>query len=153
MATYFHYRPIALDPGCRGRTLSLVEFLKSVVGKLVTGAVVLAVFAAGFAWYQMDPAERSNVTAGAGRIVGWIALVTAIPWLIFFLVQRVAKMDSNLASGVFVLLLTLLEAAGLAWMFHFSVRGGAGWTFFAVGVVLAGVYNLLMCDWIAERFA
>ncbi|CAN5512712.1 hypothetical protein BH10PLA1_BH10PLA1_18110 [soil metagenome] len=152
MAAIFHYASIVLDPSRRGRTLSVVEFLKSVVGKLVTGAVTLAVFAAGFAWYRMDEAGRSELAGGAGRIVGWIALVAAIPWTIFFLVQRVAKMDSNVASGVFVLGLTLLEAAGLAWMFHFSISGGAGWTFFAVGVVLAGVYNLLMCDWIAERF-
>jgi len=143
---------IALDPQPRGRTLSFVEFLKSVVGKLVTGAVVLAVFAAGFAWYRMDEAERSALAGGAGRVVGWIVLVTAIPWAIFFLIQRIARLDSNAASGVFILLLTLLEAAGLAWMFQFAIHGSAGWTFFAVGIVLAGVYNLLACDWIAERF-
>ncbi len=129
-----------------------MDFLKSVVGKLVTGAVVLAVFAAGFAWYQMSAAERSTLAGGAGRVVGWIALVAALPWALFFIVSRVAKMDSNAASGVFILLLTLAEAAGLAWMFHFTITGPAAWTFFAAGIVLAGVYNLLTCDWIAERF-
>ena len=44
-----------------------------------------------------------------------------------------------------------IEAAALAWMFHFAIAGGAGWTFFAVGIVLAAVYNLLTCDWIAEK--
>jgi hypothetical protein len=129
-----------------------VEFLKSIVGKLVTGAVALAVLAAGLAWYQMSPTDRSAMAGGAGRIIGWIVLVVAIPWAIFFLVQRVARLDSNAASGVFILLLTLLEAAGLAWMFRFNIAGGAAWTFFVVGIVLAGVYNLVTCDWIAERF-
>jgi len=129
-----------------------VDFLKSVVGKLVTGAVILAVFAAGLAWYHMAPADRSSMAGGAGRIVGWIIGVTAVPWAIFFLIQRVARLDSNAASSVFILLLTLLEAAGLAWMFQFTIHGSAAWTFFAVGILLAGVYNLLACDWIAERF-
>jgi hypothetical protein len=129
-----------------------VDFLKSVVGKLVTGAVVLAVFGAGLAWYQMSPADRTAITGGSVRIVGWIVLVVAIPWAIMFLIGRVAKMDSNVASGLFVLILTVLEAVGLAWMFRWGISGGGGWTFFAVGVVLAGVYNLLTCDWIAERF-
>ena len=130
-----------------------MDFLKSVVGKLVTGAVFLAVFAAGLAWYQMDPAGRSALAGGAGRVVGWIGLVAAVPWVLFLLIGRVARMDSNTASSVFVLLLTLLEGAALAWMFHFSIQGGASWTFFAVGIVLAGVYNLLLCDWIAERMS
>lgn len=129
----------------------IVEFLKSIVGKLVTGAVVLAVFAAGYAWYRMDESERAALAGGAGRVVGWIVLVTAVPWAIFFIIQRVARMDSNAASGIFVLLLTSAEAAALAWMFQFTIHGPAGWTFFAVGIVLAGVYNLLTCDWIAER--
>jgi len=129
-----------------------VEFLKSVVGKLVTGAVVLAVFAAGLAWYRMDESGRTALAGGAGRIVGWVVLVTAIPWAIFFLISRVAKYESNVISGLFIVLLTLLEAAGLAWMFQFTIHGPAAWTFFAVGIVLAGVYNLLTCDWIAERF-
>ncbi len=129
-----------------------MEFLKSVVGKLVTGAVVLAVFAAGYAWYGMDAAERSALAGGAGRVVGWIVLVSAVPWVIFFIIQRVARMDSNVASGVFVLLLTAAEAAALAWMFQFTIHGPAGWMFFAVGIVLAGVYNLLTCDWIAGRW-
>jgi hypothetical protein len=130
-----------------------VDFLKSVAGKLITGAVVLAVFAAGFAWYQMDPSARDAITGGALRIVGWLLIVLAIPWALFAAITWVAKKDSNAASGVFVLLLTVVEAVVLAWMFKFGIAGGGGWTFFAVGVVLAGVYNLLTCDWIAERFS
>jgi hypothetical protein len=73
------------------------------------------------------------MAGGAGRIIGWIVLVVAIPWAIFFLIQRIARLDSNAASGVFILLLTLLEAAGLAWMFRFNIAGGAAWTFLSSG--------------------
>ncbi len=78
--------------------------------------------------------------------------MAAVPWMVFFIIQRVAKLDSNAASGAFILVLTAIEAAALAWMFHFSIAGATTWTFFAVGIVLAAVYNLLTCDWIAERF-
>ncbi len=130
-----------------------MDFLKSITGKLVTGGVILATFAAGLAWYQTDPATRSAMAGGAGRIVGWIVGVASIPWLLIFLIQSIAKRDSNLASGLFVVAVTAIEAVALAWLFHFAIVGGAGWTFFIVGILLAGVYNLLVCDWLAERFA
>jgi len=43
------------------------------------------------------------------------------------------------------------EAVLLAWLLGWGVSGAAGWTFFLLGVLVAGAYNLLIFDWLAER--
>lgn len=128
-----------------------MEFLKTIAGKVVTGLVALVVIAAGISWWRMDPGERHALLSGSGKIAGWVGLVLVIPWLIFFLIARVAKLESNLAGGMLVVLLTLLELVFLAWLFGWSIAGATAWTFLILGGLIAGLYNLLTCDWIAEK--
>jgi hypothetical protein len=63
----------------------------------------------------------------------------------------VARTDSNAAGAALVLAYTLAEAILLAWLFGWTISGPAAWTFLAAAVLVAGVYNLFTCDWIAEK--
>lgn len=128
-----------------------MDFLKSVTGKVVSGAVGLAVVAAGISWWRTDPATREMLLSGTGRIMSWLGVVLLIPWVTFFVVGWVAKFNTNAAGGALVLAYTLAEALLLAWLFQWKLPGPTAWTFFAVGALFAGVYNLLTCDWLAER--
>src|SRR3954469_11582127 len=130
-----------------------MDFLKGVAGKVVTGLVALAVIATAISWWQMEPQTRATLLTGTGRIVAWLGLVLAVPFASFFVIGKVARLDSNAAGAVLVLLLTAAEAATLAWLFDWAVRGAAPWVFFAAATLLAGVYNLFACDWIAEKAA
>ena len=130
-----------------------MDFLKGVAGKLVTGAVALAVIAAAVSWWRMDESTRDTLLTGTGRIVAWLGIVLVVPWASFFLIGRIARMESNSAGATLVLLYTAVEAAVLAWLFDWSVRGAAPWVFFAAATLFAGVYNLFACDWIAEKAA
>ena len=62
-----------------------------------------------------------------------------------------AKRESNNTAALLVGALTLAELLVLWWMFEFGVGGPIAITFFAVGGLLAAVYNLLTCDWIADK--
>ena len=128
-----------------------MDFLKSAGGKVLSGLVGLAVIAGGISWWQMDPATREALVTGTGRIVSWLGVVLLLPWATFFLVGRVGRTDSNAAGAALVLGYTLAEALLLAWLFDWSIRGPAAWTFTAAAVLVAGVYNLFTCDWIAEK--
>lgn len=128
-----------------------MDFLKTVSGKIISGLVVLAVIAGGISWWQMEPQTRSMLLGGAGKIVAWVLIVTAVPWATFFLIARAARMDSNLAGGVLVLSYTLIEALLLAWLFDWTLGSTTAWGFFIAALLLAGVYNVLTCDWIAEK--
>ena len=128
-----------------------MDLLKTVTGKVVAGAVALAVVAAGISWWQMDEATRQMLLSGTGKIVSWLLIVLLVPWATFFLTTWVAKRESNAAGAALVAGYTVLEALLLAKLFEWNVRTPTAWTFLIVGALFAAVYNLLVCDWLAEK--
>jgi hypothetical protein len=128
-----------------------MDFLKSAGGKVLSGLVALAVIAGGISWWRMDEATRDALLTATGRIVSWLGVVLLLPWATFFIIGRVGRADSNAAGALLVLGYTVLEAVLLAWLFGWTIHGPAAWTFAAAAVLVAGVYNLFTCDWIAER--
>jgi hypothetical protein len=128
-----------------------VEFLKSISGRIVTGLVALGVIAAGISWWQMDAATRQTLVSGTGRILAWFGVMLAWPWVSFAIIARVAKQESNLAGGVLVAAYTIAEVVLLAWLFHWHMPNATAWTFLLLGGLVASVYNILICDWIAEK--
>lgn len=130
-----------------------MDLLKSATSKIVAGAVALAVVAGGISWWRMDESTRQALLSGTGRIVSWLGVVLLLPWASFFLTTWVARRQSNAAGALLVAAYTIVEAVLLGWLFGWEIPGATGWTFFVVGVLLAGVYNLLVCDWIAEKLS
>jgi hypothetical protein len=128
-----------------------MDFLKTVAGKIISGAVAIAVIAVAISWWRMDPATRQMLLSGTGRIVSWLGIVLIVPWATFFVISRVAKLDSNAVGAVLVGAYTLIEVLLLAWLFEWRIPGPTAWTFLCVGALFAAVYNLLTCDWIAEK--
>jgi hypothetical protein len=128
-----------------------MELLKSTTSKVVTGIVALAVVIGGITWWQTPPETRDAILTATGRILAWLGIVVVLPWASVLLVGWVAKKDSNAAGMWLVGGMTAAEALLLAWLLEWSISGAAGWTFFLLGVVVAGAYNLLICDWLAER--
>ena len=128
-----------------------MDFLKGIAGKIVTGVVALAVVAAGISWWQMDDATRQMLLSGTGKIVSWLLVVLFAPWATFFLTTWVAKRESNAAGAALVASYTVLEAVLLGWLFEWNVPTVTAWTFLVVGALFAAVYNLLVCDWLAEK--
>jgi len=130
-----------------------MDFLKGVAGKVVTGLVALAVIATAISWWQMDESTRAMLLRGTGRIFGWLGIVLVIPFLSFSLIGRISRMESNTAGATLVVIITAVEATLLAWLFEWSIRGAGPWVFFVAATLMAGVYNLFACDWIAEKAA
>jgi hypothetical protein len=130
-----------------------MEFLKTITGKIVTGLVGLAVVAGGISWWSADPSTRHMLISGSGKIMGWFGIVLILPWATFFLIRMAAQRDSNLAGAVLVMCYTIPELVLLAWLFNWHVPNTTAWVFLILGGLVAGVYNLLTCDWLAEKVA
>jgi FtsH-binding integral membrane protein len=128
-----------------------MDFLKTIGGKIATGMVALAVIAGAVSWYEMDPATRHALVSGTLKIASWFGIVILLPWVTFFLIGSVARLESNLAGGALVLAYTVLEALLLAWLFSWAIKGPTAIGFFCAAALLAGAYNLFTCDWIAEK--
>ena len=128
-----------------------MDFLKTVTGKVVSGIAGLVIVLAGISWWRMDSKTKDMLLSGTGKIVSWFGVVILIPWATFFIIGWVARMEKNAAGAILVFVYTALEALFLAWLFGWHLPGTTAWSFFAVGTLVAGVYNLLVCDWIAEK--
>lgn len=128
-----------------------MEFLKSITGKVVAGIVALAVIAGAISWWQMDVASRDALLNNTGKLLAWLGVVLLLPWVSFFVIGRIAKLESNAAGAALIAVYTIAELVLLAWLFDWSITGPGAWTFFLLGGLLAGAYNLLTCDWIAEK--
>jgi hypothetical protein len=144
-------RFVTLGPGDVWYTSAPMGWLQGIAGKVVMAVLGLAVVLAGISWWQADPATRSAVIDGIARVVGWAAAVLVLPWASFLLIGWVAKKDSNGAGVALVGALTVIEAAGLWFLFNFHVAGGAMWSMAIAAVLVAAVYNTFTCDWIAEK--
>lgn len=129
------------------------QFLQTIGGKIAGGVAALVVVIGGITWFYMAPETRSAILGGAGKILAWFGIVLLVPWATFFLIGWVARMQSNLAGAVLVGAYTLLEFLLLLWLFDWSVRGAAAWTFAMLGCLLAATYNVFACDWIAEKLS
>lgn len=128
-----------------------MDFLKTITGKVISGLVGLTVIVAAISWWQMDPATRQMLISGTGRIFAWLGIVLIVPWATFFVIGRVARFDNNLAGAILVGAYTILEMVVLAWLFNWHMPGATAWTFLLLGGLIAAVYNLFTCDWIAEK--
>jgi FtsH-binding integral membrane protein len=134
-------------------TSPLMDLLKSVTGKVVAGACSLAVVAGGISWWQMDESTRQMLLSGTGKIISWLGIVLLAPWATFFITSWVNRLESNAAGAALVAGYTLLEGLLLAKLFNWQIHGATAWTFLAAGTLFGGVYNLLACDWIAEKLS
>lgn len=128
-----------------------MDLLKTIGVRVVTAVLVMAVLAGGILWWRMDDAAQSAILGRVGRILSWTVAVVAWPFVSFPLIGWVARRDSNAAGAALVAGYTILEAAALAWLFGFAIGTPAGWAGFAAATLAAGLYNLLVCDWIADR--
>ena len=128
-----------------------MDIVKSVTVKVVSGLVGLAVIVCAISWYRTDPDTRSLIEADTGRIFAWCGVVLVVPWVSFALIGWVGRMESNGAGAVLVGALTLMELLLLAYLFHWMIHGSTAWTFLVLGGLVAALYNLLTCDWIAEK--
>jgi hypothetical protein len=128
-----------------------VEWFKTIIGKVVTAGLVLGVAIAVMGWWRMDQETRDTAVQNATRLGAWGILVLLIPWALFWLIGWVARAESNAKGALLVLGITLAELGWLGFMFGFKNYTAVNWTFFIAAGVVAVVYNLLVCDWIAER--
>ena len=126
---------------------------KLILRYVLAGLVLLGVVVAGVSWFQMPAADRAVIVGTIGRVVAVIAIVLVLPWATFFISTAAAKRDSNLAGVALVAGYTVADIALAAWL----LGGGWGGTTLAIfgtlGLLSAVLYNVLACDFIADRLA
>jgi len=136
-----------------------VWLIKTIGGRVISGIVGTLLLGLIFAAWKAGPEVRGEWLASlggaasvVGKTIGWFVLVGVVPWATYFLSTGAARFRRNAAGAVLVGAYTAIEAVLLAWMFGWGIQSGTSWIFFSAAVLIALLYNVLICDWIAERF-
>jgi hypothetical protein len=113
----------------------------------------LGVLAGAVSWFQMSPDARSAALGMVGRLIAWGLIVLILPWATYFITTAVARRESNSAGVLLVAGYTVADIAAGAWLLGTGWSGTAAIIVGVVGLLIAIAYNILACDWIADRLA
>ena len=130
--------------------------MMSVLARYIGGKVVTAILTVTVAliviWYwRLDPEARAAIWSTARLTLLWIALAGAFPWALFFVPAWVLKAESNLASALVLVGYLLVDVLLALWLAGWHVSGTLAWAVMLFGFLCAGLYNHLVCDFLAER--
>lgn len=131
-----------------------MELLKKIASIVIGGAVALGVVVGAISWFQMSPDDRSAILGTVGRVLAWLGIVLVLPWATYFVTTAAARLESNRAGAALVAGYTLVDLAILTWLMKFTLpQSTTLGVLIVLGLLVALAYNLLACDWIAERLA
>jgi len=126
------------------------------VGRYVGGKMLTAILAVAsvlvIVWYWRLPedARAALWTTVRGALI-WAGFVAVLPWALFFVPTLVVRAENNWVSAA-ALLGYLLADIGFA-LYLTGGETGSRWQTGAmlVGFALAGIYNFVVCDFLADR--
>lgn len=129
----------------------MLEWLAKYIGaKVLVTTCVLGSVLAGI-WFWRHPDDLRALWSVIRLTLAWLGFVTVLPWALFFLPPMVVKKESNALSGGMLIGYLLLDVLVAFWLAGWHVGSTLAWVVLIAGFLAAGVYNLVVCEYIAER--
>ena len=123
---------------------------KYVGGKTLTAILVVG-SGASLIWFWKHPEALQALWATLRGALAWIAFAIVLPWSMFLVTARVIKLESNTAGGIMLAGYLFVDALVAFWLADWHIDGTLTWVVVLLGFLSAGVYNFLVCEFVAER--
>lgn len=118
-------------------------------GKVVTALLIVAVGLIGvYFWRNPDKLEDLWGTIRSSLI--WLGFVAVLPWALFFMPGWILKFESNSAAAILLVAYLICDILMAMWLADWHIEGSLTWGVVIVGFLVAGIYNFLVCDSLAE---
>ncbi len=124
----------------------LGRLIEKVLGWIALAIVVLV----GIAVYQMPGETKAAIWSGIWRSIVWVIIAAAVPWSATLLIRRILEISTNWAGIGLIAGLTLVDLiAGIVLM---TAWPSGGWTWLAAigALAVAGTYNFLVAEYLAN---
>ena len=126
--------------------------LAKYVGGKVLGAVLAVAVILVIIWYWRLPLEdRDALWAMVRGTLLWLGLVAALPWALFFVPARIVRMESNAASAAMLAGYLVVDFGFALYLMNGFPAGGWHRAILVLGLLGAAVYNLIVCEFLAQR--
>lgn len=126
-----------------------------ILGRLferILGWIALALLlAAAFGIYRLGPVGRQALLDGFWKALVWLMLVATLPWTARFYMSRLLEFRTNWAGLILLAAFVLVEA--LVGLLLLGGWPSGGWSWFAAlaALAVAGTYNFLVAEYLAEQ--
>jgi len=122
------------------------------LGEKVLGWVALALLVGiGIGIWQMPGATKAAVWSGIWRTTAWVAIAAALPWSARLFIRRVAEVGSNWAGAGLIAAFLVGDLVAAMFLMTGWPSGGWGWFAGLAALGVAGTYNYLVTEYLAER--
>lgn len=121
---------------------------EKVIGWIALGLLVLL----GYGIYRMGPEGRGAVMSATGNTIFWIVLVAALPWTTRVAIKRLVEIGENWVGLVLLAVFTLIDLGVGMYLIGGWPTGMWGWLASIAAIGIAGSYNYLVCEYVAERY-
>ncbi|MCG3128511.1 MAG: hypothetical protein CHACPFDD_03400 [Phycisphaerae bacterium] len=129
------------SPGILGR------LSEKVLGWIALGLLV----ALGIAIWQTPADTKQAIWSGVWRATAWLAIVATLPWASRLFMGRVLEQSSNWAGVALVAAYCLADVIAAVCLMTVWPASGWAWFLSAVALAIAGTYNYLVCEYVAEQ--
>jgi hypothetical protein len=118
--------------------------------KVLGWVALLLLIGIAYAIYKTPGETKAAIWSGIWRSVFWVAIVAAVPWASRFAMSRIMEIGSNWAA--FALVGGLLIVDIVAALVLMTGWPGGGWSWFIclAALAVAGTYNYLVTEYLAE---
>ena len=123
---------------------------KFIGGKVLTAILVASVLLISYYFYK-NPEKLETLWESTKASLVWLGFVAVLPWGLFFVPPLVIKSESNAAAAGMLLGYVALDILMAFWLAEWSIQGVLVWGLLVLGFLLAGVYNFLVCEFLAEQ--
>ncbi len=123
---------------------------KFVGGKVLTAILIVAT-GASLIWFWKHPEVLRALWENLKGVLAWLGFAIVLPWATFFVPAKVVKLESNRSAAAMLIGYLLADVLVAFWLSEWSVAGTLTWVVLLLGFLTAGVYNFLVCDFVAER--
>jgi hypothetical protein len=124
---------------------------KYVGGKMLTAILTVAVVLVVIWYWRLDPAAREALWSSVRAVLVWLGFVAVFPWALFLVPPMIVRAESNAVSAAALLGYLLVDVLFAFWLAGWSVSGTLIWALLILGFLAAGVYNFIVCEYLAER--
>ncbi len=114
-------------------------------------AILIVATGASLIWFWKHPEELQAVWASMKSVLAWLGFVIVFPWALFFMPAKIVRLESNGAAAAMLAGYLLADILVALWLADWSITGTLTWVVLLLGFLTAGVYNFLVCDYVAER--
>lgn len=125
--------------------------LAKFVGGRVLTAIIVVASGASMIWFWKHPEALRAIWQTLKLALGWLGFALVLPWATFFVPVKVVKLESNGAAAAMLIGYLLMDAVMVLWLADWGIDGALTWVVVLLGLATAGVYNFLVCDYLAER--